>query len=116
MGKKARRRAAGEGLKGLYESLARAEARVKRIVESIRAIEDRSVVVARGRRKVRLKPGDEPRAVGVVEALARLLKGRTLNVSEAAAGVGGARSLVARVLSTNPRFRRVSRGRYTSEG
>jgi hypothetical protein len=115
MGKKARRRAGGAGLRGLYESLARAEARVKRLVDSIRAIEGRSVVVVRGRRKARPSPA-VPRGDGLVEALVRLLKGRSLSVAEAAAGVGGVRGLVGRVLATSPRFRRVSRGRYTSRG
>ena len=114
-------------LPGLYRRLANAEQRVQRILASIRAMEDRGVVAAPGRRISRT-PGPPPKKPApnsnIVEALAKLLKKKPMSPAEAARGVRNAGytspmsdllAAVTRALTGSPRFERRERGRFTSK-
>ena len=77
---------------------------------------------ARGARGPRRRPRNE---MNLVEALAQLLKGKTMSVTDAAEAVQRAgyksssanfRLIVNQALLKSPKFKKVSRGQYTAKG
>lgn len=127
------------GLPALYSKLAKAEAKVKRIMSAIQMLGGGTTgaVAAPGRRRGR-PPGVRNRlAAGgragrkrpknktnLVEALAVVLKGKTMGVTEVTAAVQAAgyktssanfRTIVNQALIKSDAFKKVSRGQYTTK-
>lgn len=115
-------------LPGLYNKLAKAEAKVRRIMAAIQTLggATKSPVAASGRRKglvmVRKRPKND---TNLVEALAKVLKGKTMGVTEVTQAVQDAgyktsaanfRTIVNQALIRSELFRKVSRGQYTASG
>jgi hypothetical protein len=114
-------------LPGLYTKLAKAEAKVKRIMTAIQSLGggvDRAVA-ASGRRKGSVVGRKRPKNdMNLVESLAKVLKGKTMGVTEVTQAVQVAgyktsaanfRTIVNQALIRSEAFKKVSRGQYTAK-
>ena len=112
-------------LPSLYRKLAKAQARVRTIASAIEALGGSAGAVAAPGRRPLLAGGRKRHKndTNLIEALAKLLKGRTMSVTEATAKVQDAgykttaancRTIVNQTLIKSNKFRKVSRGQYTA--
>lgn len=112
----------GRGLRRLQQRRDQLMRKVDAIEAEIRAIGGPAMASgAGGRRGVRRRPKN---AMNLVEALQKLLSGRTMSVTEAAEKVQEAgyktssstfRTIVNQTLINSGKFKRVARGQYTAK-
>lgn len=113
----------GRGLRKLQQRRDQLLRRVEQLDAEIRAVGGAAVGAAVGRsgRGVRRRPKNE---MNLVQALQKLLSGRTMSVTEAAEKVQEAgyktssstfRTIVNQTLINSGKFKRVARGQYTAK-
>ncbi|QOJ00188.1 MAG: hypothetical protein HRU70_06685 [Phycisphaeraceae bacterium] len=114
-----------QGLPSLYKQLERAQANVQRLVSAIEALGGSAGAGGvSGRHRRGLGPRKRPKNdSNLIEALAKLLKGKTMSVTEASQKVQQAgykttaanfRTIVNQTLIKSDKFKKISRGQYTA--